>query len=223
MQPDATGLHATPEELLAIDAKRKAQNSRSRKTGKRVAESAETMSLKFPVGSHAELTFTMVSPPQLDSARVYELARLHMSAFFYFITYNHEARTGGFWPGEFCPVMRAPRSDWGNPVLKAFMNSVQSWEPRFLVTTAGGYFKAAVRRHPSAATWSWAVEWNQSYRVVGFLGEREPAAEVVKSFPALQAHTVMQGKDDWVRYRTESNLAEDEDFLFGCAETDGQA
>ena len=94
------------------------------------------------------------------------------------------------------------------------MNVVKDWEPRFLGTTARGYFKVAIRRHPANETWSWALEWNQSYRLVGFFGQVEPADELIHSFPALEFSTFRQTDSERIRYREEVRLEENEDILF---------
>ncbi len=215
MQPNAFGIHTDDDPVLASEAARKGAKSISRRTGKPVAMSREEFKCEVPFAG-ATFTFTFTSPPQVTCERIYALARLQLMAFFYFITYNPETRRGGFWQGGFHPLLAVPKSDWGNPVLQAFMDAVVQWEPRFIGIGAGEFFKIIIRRHPEAACWSWGLEWNKNYRVVGFFGEREPAQVVVDTFPAMTRQVVPQGPHQCIRYRTESELDADRDTLFTC-------
>lgn len=214
MQPDMWGRHVTEDRALAMEAARKAQNSTSRRTKRPIKDSSETLTLKTPFAPGGEATFSFSAPPQADISRVFELSRLHLMAFFYWITYNRSTKKGGYWLGGYFPVLEAIRSDWGNPVHRAFMASVIDWEPRVLATGADGYFKVAIRRHPNEICWSWALEWNNNFRIVGFLGERAVAEALVRSLPPLAVATVAQWDKGWLRYRTEVPLPEDEDTLF---------
>lgn len=219
MQPNAGGQYSQPDEVLAAEAARKGQKSISRSTGKPVGQSGEEITIKVPFAPGAEMTFNLWSPPQADSHRVFELARLQLMAFFYFITYSPDTKRGGFWLGGFCPVLEAPRSDWGNPVHRAFMRTVLAWEPRLLAITADGFFKAMIRRHPEAVCWSWAVEWNHNLRVVGFFGEREPVLATAKTLPRLRVETIFEGPGEALRYRMETRLSDEEDQMFHEGET----
>jgi Zn-dependent oligopeptidase len=55
-----------------------------------------------------------VAPPQVNNDRVYELTRMKMMAFFYFITFNKKTKRGGFWTDGFYPLSEAHHGDWGN-------------------------------------------------------------------------------------------------------------
>ena len=127
---------------------------------------------------------------------------------------------GGFWTGGFYPVLEVQKLDWGNDVHVAFMKAVLNWEPRWIGNGADGYFKSAIRRHPSAACWSWAIEWNKNYRIVGFFGDLDAAKKIVDTFPNLSAQTVSHGTDHHFAYRTEKTLNEDDDIMFSW--DDGQ-
>lgn len=214
MQTDAWGNYSSSDQVLTEEATRKARNSISRRTGKPVKDSSEKLKIKVPFTPGVEFTFNLTSPPQIENHRIYKLARLQLMAFFYWITYNKKTKKGGFWIGGFFPVLDAIRSDWGNPIHIAFMNSVVNWEPRVLAIGADGFFKVVIRRHPSAVCWSWAVEWNQKYRVVGFFGEKKPAQEVARSFPSLEVSTIPQGPNKHVSFRMECPLEEEKDNLF---------
>lgn len=214
MQPDAWGRHATQDQSLKAEAERKAGNSVSRRTKKPVSESVETLTVKMPFAQAGEMTFTGTAPPQVDSERIFALSRLHLMAFFYWITYDHSTKSGRYWMGSFFPVLEAVRSDWGNQIHRAFMDAVIDWEPRVLATGADGYFKVAIRRHPSATCWSWALEWNKNYRIVGFFGEQNPVEALVDTFPDLEIKSIVEGNNRWLRFHAETLLSEDDDRMF---------
>lgn len=214
MQANAWGTHTDEDQVLAKEAKRKGVNSISRRTGKPVKESAEELKLNVPFAPGVEFKLTFTSPPQIERERIYELARLQLIGFFYFLTYNEETKKGGYWLGDFFPIPEAPRSDWGNPVHKAFMDAIVEWEPRLFVNTADGFFKAIIRGHPEAECWSWGLEWNKNYRVVGFFGEQETVQTIVNTFPPMEAQTISQGPSHYTRSRSETKLDEEDDKLF---------
>jgi len=186
MQPDLTGEFGHDDEEVASEAERKANRSVSRRTRKPVKDSKENLSLKMKMAPGCEITFELISPPQIDRERAFELARLHVIAFFYMVTFDPSSGRGGYWPGGFFSVLEAGHRDWGNAVHRAFMDAVYGWEPRVLAVTADGFFKIAIRRRPSADCWSWAVEWNRQYRVVGFCGDRAAAESVLQAFLSLK-------------------------------------
>lgn len=213
MQSDAWGRHAQPDQILANEAKRKAEKSTCRVTGKRIKDSAAKFRIKAQVSPNFNMTLDMSAPPQAYPLRVYQLSRLQLMAFFYFITYDNDRKKGGFWPGFFFPFLVAPRSDWGNSVHKGFMNAVRNWDPKFLIVTADGFFKATIRRLSTSICWSWAIEWNHQYRIVGFFGEREPVENVVSGIQKLEIVPIADNQN-WAGYRQEIQLAEEEDRLF---------
>ena len=201
------------EEKVRAEAQRKSK-SVSKKTGKSVLHSQEELNFEGPFPSGVTIKCSMVGPPQIEGDRLYELARLQMMAFFYFITFNCETNKGGFWPVGFHPLSVVHYEDWGNSLQKAFMSAVANWEPRLIGNTADGYFRSIIRRHPSAECWSWAVEWNKNYRVVGFFGSRRSAEEIVKSFQPPEMTNLVNVDNLHLRYRSEVKLAEEDDLLF---------
>jgi len=222
MQPDASGQHPVDDEDLLLEAKRKACNGISRLTGKPISESSAKIKLELPFGLGVQLSLGMSAPPQIADERIYQLARMQISAFFYWITYDPSMRIGRFWQGSFFAVHQTPRSDWGNPRQTHFMQRVVDWEPRVLAIGADGFFKAAIRRNPEAICWSWAVEWNHNYRVIGFFGEESPVRELLIKCPAVEATTLYQRPNESVHFRFEAGLKEGEDCLFqwkGCEST----
>jgi hypothetical protein len=221
MQPDAAGRYAQNDPALHSEAQRKAKNATNRRTKKLVKDSIEKMKVEVPLGPGATATFSFIAPPQPDQHRIFDLARLQLLAFFYFITFNRDTKRGWWWPGEYLPVMQTPRGDWGNVVHRAFMDRVLTWEPRFLGSSADGYFKIVIRRHPGADCWSWALEWNHQYRIIGFLGDRAAAEAVHSTFPPLPLKTLPQGSGQYLRSRMEVPLEETADKMFTYDEPSG--
>lgn len=215
MHPNAWGVRDDEDRVLINEAQRKGKNSYSKLTGKPVSKSQEEINIKVPFAKGVEFNFNFTSPPQIKSARVYELAHMQIMAFFYFITFNQESKKGRFWKGGFYPVLEAQKLDWGNDVHLAYMKSVLKWEPRWIGNYgANGFFKSVIRRHPDAECWSWALEWNKNYRVIGFFGELEAAKKIVDTFPKLSTQTVSQGPDHYLTFRSEKKLIEDDDLMF---------
>jgi hypothetical protein len=190
------------EQSLISEAQRKIKGSYSRKTGKLVKDSQEEGKFEVPVGLGATMTFHVASAPQVDPSRLFELARMHVMAFFYFITFNQETKKGGFWQDGFYPVSNVHYGDWGNIQHRVFMGAVVTWEPCLVGITADGFFKIIIRRHPYEECWSWALEWNKNYRLIGFFGDRESAEAIVNTFPSLE------------RIRKHVRLDEGDDLLF---------
>ncbi len=214
MQPDVTGTHPHGDADAAAEAERKGKGAISRRTKKLVRDSRENVTITAPFGNGATFTFNFVSPPQLDEDRAFQLARMQLTAFFYWITYNADARRGYYWTGGFHPVMCLSHADWGNPIMVAFADAVAEWEPRVFGGCADGFYKVVIRRHPSAECWSWAVEWNHATRLIGFFGQLDPAREIAASFPELQVETVQIGASESVSYREQTSLTGIDDKMF---------
>lgn len=214
LQPDLWGRYGHDDDNAVADARRKAEDARSRRTKKAVKDSREQVRLRGRLGSGINLSFQWTAPPQIEDQRAFELARMQLVAFFYMQTYNRETRRGGYWLHGYHPVMQTTRGDWGNPVMTAFMCTIESWDCRMVAITADGFFRTITRRHPSAETWAWAIEWNHSRRLIGFFGEREPAQQIVNGFPQLRSLTIYQASNESLSYRTETPLSEDDDTLF---------
>ncbi len=213
MQPSVVGGFARADVVLRGEANRKGAGSRSRITGKAVRDSSERIELRAALAPGASVTFGLIAPPQQVPERVFELARMQLSGFFYWITFDQVRRTGGFWLGGFCPIGFSLRGDWGNPVQKAFMSSVLEWEPRIMAGTADGFFKIALRRHPNAVCWSWALEWNENVRIIGFCGEEEPIEATIRALPTPEVSAIPVS-DGHLEVRVEAELSADEDSLF---------
>lgn len=202
------------EQLARQEAQRKARNSMSNRTRKSVLHSQEERTIEVTFAPGSTIKFDLVSPPQIDSDRLWELARMQMMAFFYFVTFNQEANRGGFWPEGFHPLSEAHHGDWGNSLQRAFMRAVVDWQPCLVGDTAAGYFRSIIRRHPTCECWSWAVEWNKNYRLVGFFGSREAAQETVHEFQAPRMTAIATRADSEIRFRNYDDLSDEEDSLF---------
>lgn len=63
-----------------------------------------------------------------------------------------------------------------------------------------------------------ALEWNESYRIVGFFGDELTVLEIRSRIPQPPMETIPGEGSDFMRFRLEVPLAEDEDRLFGSAE-----
>jgi hypothetical protein len=111
--------------------------------------------------------------------------------------------------------MRNQEADWGNPQMPWFMEETKSWAWRVHAIGADGYFKIATKRKSDTEDiWSWALEWNQNFRLVGFFGREELVAELEKSIPVLKMETAGHSPERILRYRIEVPLVEADDSLF---------
>jgi hypothetical protein len=216
MHPDVTGAHVRDDVRLHAEAGRKAR-TKSQRSGKPVGQSQEQFSVKMPFGA-AEITLNFISAPQADEPRILDLARLHVMAFFYWITVQPGEVNGRFWPGSFMPLPPVRRADWGNEQQRFFMNLTADWDFRVHAVTADGYFKIAIKKHPDRDVWSFALEWSESYRIVGFFGEVERLHEIRDSIPALPMQTIPGQGADFMRFRQEAPLADEDDVLFALSD-----
>lgn len=212
MQPDPWGEHARDDVRLRKEAVRKAK-TKSRRSGKPVKDSQEQFSISQKFGG-AEFTFNFTSAPQADEHRIVELARMQVMAFFYWITIQEGEVNGRFWPGKFFPLQPVLRSDWGNDELMFFVAETKDWDWRVHAVTADGYFKLAIKKHPDRLNWSFAVEWNESYRIVGFFGDTDWLHEIRDRVPQQAMETIYARGDEVLRQRREVPLPSEDDMLF---------
>lgn len=202
------------QEVVIVDSKRKSNNCFSRQTKRLIKDSLISGEVTIPFGKGVEMKFGYQAPAQLDEHRCFELARYHLMAFFYFITFNDQTKKGGFWQEGYHPAFQAHYPDWGNIEQISFMNEVRDWEPRWKGVTANGFFKIIIKKHPSKKCWSWALEWNKSYRLVGFFGCRKTAQKIVDNIPHLQWKELNDEQECKKYYRDEKMLATHDDILF---------
>jgi hypothetical protein len=214
MQPDAFGTFALDDAELRADGARKAVNSVSRRTSKRVADSWESKTITHELVPGVTATFSLAAPPQLTLDRVASLARFQLAGFFYWITYDFSTRMGGFWPGEGVIANFAPRRDWGNSLQRSFANLTEGWERRVHAVAAQGYFKLSLRRNPVVECWSWALEWNHNTRVIGFLGNADAIRDSTERLQHPGRHVIQTSDGSVLTLRDEIPLEESNDALF---------
>ena len=213
MQPDASGRYASTDPHYVAEATRKAQGSRSRLTGAPIAQSHAQKELQMPLMG-GKMTVNMVIPPQVESQRVGNLAKMQMMAFFYFVTFDAASKAGKFWRGDFHYFPEAPRADWGRPTLRGFMDTVAEWEPRYLAFGSEDFFNVVMRKHPTADCWSWGLEWNKNFRVMGFFGERTVVDALCEQIPPTEMHLLHLNETDFVNGRFLVPLLPEHDNLF---------
>ena len=170
---------------------------------------------------NARLSFGLTSPPQAFDSEA-ELARLHIQAFYFMIANGTLDENGGYkLNAEDCvflprkiihPLFILRRSDWGNAAANELENRTSDWEPCFSLNTAHGYFKGIMRRDASReiSPVFWALEWNQSIRILGMIREQNTPDTVEQGLPELKYYETGMG----LRVRQEECLAQDIDRLF---------
>lgn len=194
--------------------KSKIEKCISRQTNTSIKNSSIHKKISQTLNQNVEIKFNYQAPAQLNDERCFELARYHLMAFFYLISFDDKTMKGHFWPEGFYPTFQAPYSDWGNIQQLQFMNSISEWQPKFLGITANGFFKIIIRKHPSVSCWAWALEWNKSYRLVGFFGCQRTAQELVNKIPNIQWHCLNNKHGMTQYYRAEEELSDIDDILF---------
>jgi hypothetical protein len=205
------------DDRLRQHARRKAQGS----SGLRPDRGPQRLKLEGQLMPGVTMAVDLVAPPALDTVDVSGLAQFHTAAFFYLITYDSVSRRGWRWPGEFRVVNWSTRSDWGNAVQTTFASVVGGWLARFVAGTAKGYFQAAIRRDPWAECWSWALEWNGNYRVIGFCGDQGAIDSHFSRLPLLETSVFDESTGGQVHLRIERPLASGDNRLFERPESVG--
>ena len=199
--------------LVATEISRKSSGSISRRTGKPVIDSAESIQLKAQFGA-ASITLGFTCPPQIDQSRICELARFHVQAFVYKISFDTQTRTGRFLFGDFHLWSVAPYSDWGSLKMRWFAGQIQDWLPKLRADGAEGFFRIHIRRHKTLEVISWALEWNKGMRVVGFAGAPDEIASIVSSCPVEKPRVVHDYGSERLIFREHVALADEDDLLF---------
>lgn len=212
MQPDLNGSHVVKDENLTKESLRKS-NSISRRTRKAVLDSNEKLTLSAPFFG-GNITLNLISSPQIDTERAFELARLHATAFFYWLTYDEITKIGKFWEGFYFPIQVSSNKDWGSNLNRAFMKQVLDWELALHGVTADGFFKVIIRKEANLACWSWALEWNKNYRVIGLFGNNASIENFNSVLPTSGAKIFSKNKAESISYREEISLSEEDDILF---------
>jgi hypothetical protein len=215
MHPDAWNDYASTDESFIKNANRKAAGSFSSLTKKYVKDSSEEVELAATLMPEVEATLKMVAPPQAEPERIYRLAWYQATALCYWLTYDENKKTGKYLHTGFLPVNYTARRDWGNPLMRAFMDTVIRWEFWHAAISAQGYFKTTIRKQPSRDCWSSALEWNKNYRIISLFGAEEDIKTVASSLPALKKIRIPQKEPGHSLFiRQEVPLADDDDRLF---------
>jgi hypothetical protein len=158
----------------------------------------------------------MVTPPQIDEERIFELSKMQIRAIFYFLTFDETERVGRPYVERFAPHNSAHKGNWGDLSLIGFMDLTREWDLRWLLCTADGYFKSEIKRMPKKQCWSWALEWNKSYRIVGFFGDelavRGLNGKLLMPDHSMKTHREKDGSI--IRSRKDIPLANENDSLF---------
>ena len=179
--------------------------------GKRVDEAGSEMSVELR-NSMFDAKVGFVGPPQLAHDYVRQLALWHTQGLFSLIASPAPLQVDGLrvlpperhWLGRYYF-----HADWGNALLLELARRVRTWTTYVNVVSAGGFFKAVLKRDESGTGQGfWALEWNKSLRVVGGIAESEP--EVFDELPDPGWHRI----SDDTRVRQERSLAPGEDTLF---------
>jgi len=222
MHPDPHGWRGHESEALKNDTVRKVGKSISRLTGKPVADSHDDLSVKF-VAEGFSMTFSGITPPQIDEERAKQLAMMQAYAFFYLASYNKETKRGGWFQGKVLFVNAARRGDWGNVRARYFMDTVGDWEPLLILSGAEGHFRIAIGRQPGVDCWSYAVEWNEAYRLMFFIGIDEVLEPLARAMPEFKFHD-HKGFDGKVafRMRLDVPLPEEDDDMFQILDRDDE-
>ena len=212
MQPNLDGAFVDVE--VETDAIRKRKNSISRLTGKKIINSYMKFNGNFEYTPGVNFKFHFNAPPQIASSRVFQLARMHVMAFFYLTSYSEETGKGGFWRGKFAPVLYSSKNDWGSYLFEDFMNKVESWEPILLLRGDYLFFQVAIRKNPIMDCWSWALEWNRNYRVIGFFGIESKIKDTWKNFRKLPITHIGRNEHGPVSMHIEKPLDSSKDKMF---------
>ena len=216
MQPDLHGKFAVDHEVLKAEAARKATNSFSSRTKRPISESNETLTYSLEPSKKLKIVAEFEAGAQISDRLTYTLCSYQTRAFFFLMTYDESTRSGKYWRGVFMGVNSARRADWGNVRQTSFATKVHAWEPRLLTreTIADGFAKAAIRKHPDEACWSWALEWNHNFRSIGFFGDESVCESLAQSLERLNAQLLVDMPDFRIARRVESRLNPDDDVLF---------
>lgn len=216
LQPDAWGSFPSDDESLLGESIRKG-SSMSQLTKQRVASSFVHQDIGFSLGQHLRTRFLFSGPPQLQPDRVFELARLQLHGFAYWMSYDQEKKRGKWLPGIYTPLHFSYRGDWGNPLMLSFMNLVASWTG-LVAVAADGFFKVAIRQNPASTCWAWAFEWNKNLRVIGLHGDVASLQEIRSCMPSSSFSFQGEGENDekpcQVRMRSEVPLQNSSDTMF---------
>lgn len=197
----------------------KAKGSLSRRTGKKVIESIENIEIPITLGPGIDLRVSLIGEPQIDDVRANELAFMHMKGLFYLQTYDYVLKKGKFIPGVFVVISNSVASDWGNEVNTQFQNIIEGWEIRLNLITAKNNFKCNTRKKHNEECWSWALEWNEFYRIIGFWGKEIQIKRIIDTITFPNPSAVLTNTGGTIKSWQEIGLDIEKDQLFRFPDT----
>ncbi|NBC33262.1 MAG: hypothetical protein GVY13_11355 [Alphaproteobacteria bacterium] len=184
--------------------------------GTRVSDIRNEKKIIFEAGSFS-MSFCLVSPSQIHTGYSKILAYRHMQGLFSLInstdpTASHTTR---LLPAEhFHHFGTYFYSDWGNPVLAELSKRANPLPCNLAITTASGYFRAIMRASQDGSGWFWALEWNKSYRLLGWIGDADKPPPLFLNLPEENWHTMQSKAGEVMRVRSEIPVIEEADILF---------
>lgn len=202
--------------LDALARRKAGTDFHPRKRGVHVQDAAESFEVVIPFGP-ARFTFTLVGPPQLDEAHALLLASYHVQGLYSLVTSPDPRRSEGtavLDPVRVRTLGVYGEQDWGNPQLLEFARRAAAWRAYAFVDTAGGHFKAVLRRRPEPPEyWFWGLEWNRATRLAGVIVEPDagpdPEVAIAQALPPVAWRQMPGG-----RIREEAALRPEDDTLF---------
>lgn len=215
MQPDAWGRHPENDSQLASEAARRSRSVKNSRTGKPVHVMEPPMAVEAEIMPGVTLKTSFTGAPQLSDETAFHLAWHHIAAFFYLITFNRETKLGRRWAGEFITLTVVRESDWGNSLMRSFQDLVEHWDHRVHGVAASGYFGVCIKKSPDPRElWSWALEWNRTFRLIGFIGNEDAAREAARGLVWPKKHVHQTGPESSWAFWAEERLPDNEDKLF---------
>jgi hypothetical protein len=154
------------------EVKHKMENSYSRRTKKKIIESVEKINMKNTLSTFTSMNFTLTMPPQIDENRIACLAKMYLSAFYYYLTYDVKLQSGEKLPDDFICFNIPYKSLWGDNIIQYYLNVTFTWQNEFKKTTADNNFKCIIKYSKLCGCYYWALEWNKSTILIGFFGNR---------------------------------------------------
>lgn len=160
----------------------------------------------------------LVGPPQLHPHYARKLAFRHVQGFFSLVTSSDptNANTTRLLPeAHFGYFGNYAYRDWGNAQLVEVGRRVRDWSAPVQITTAEGYFRAIMRRKGgSGSPWFWALEWNKSHRLIGWVGDPFNPPLPFQDLPELDWRDMGMQDGARLRIREETPLSDEDDILF---------
>lgn len=200
--------------LAALATRKAAGDFHPTERGKRVKDATPTLSTEYDFGG-ATMTFTMIGPPQLARSNVTLLTRCHVQGLFYMLTNatpNDDSTYCLLSPKNIHLLGYYTARDWGNPWLREIQDRAAAWPCYAKIDTAQGFFRAIMRRSERDDDgWFWALEWNNSVRLVGAIISPDLTSPIFQNLPSLGWQVLPNGTD---RIRQDVPLSEADDTLF---------